>query len=291
MAQLRAGRGKAPVDGGEVAYLIAGDGMPLASAHPYTTPKAGMGEFPGIATITVWPRGFGESSPVRDREDFGFWRLSDDLDAVRRHLGLERWAYWGTSMGGFTALIYALAYQPTLVALILDSTADSHRYRDDPDSIWPKIRRTPQSAAYYGSPSWETLSAFFVETLRAQGVPDPQAAWRQRSAEWDWNPGALPEILRRLPEFDTAPRLGELRIPTLILQGGKDLQCPPTQGRILHQRIPGSVYEFFPGTGHGVLAPDRPGAVPEEWRRAVSVATAFLERAYADARGTALPSH
>ena len=281
MATLKAGRGKAPVDGGEVAYLIQGAGMPLATAHPYATPKTGVGEFAGIATITVWPRGFGDSSKARGREDYGFWRLAADLDAVRRHLGLERWAFWGTSMGGFTGLVYALDYQDTLVALILDSTAGSHRYRDDPDSIWPKIRKTPQSAAYYGSPSWKTFTDFFVETFRAQGVPDPARAWEQRMKEWDMHPDALPEILRRMSEFDTAPRLAELRIPTLIFQGGKDLQCPTTQGQTLHREIPGSLYEFFRNTGHGVLAPGRPGAVPEEWRRAVVVATAFLERAYA----------
>lgn len=282
MIELSPGRGRALVDGGHVAYLIQGRGLPLASAHPYTTPRAGFGEFAGVATITVWPRGFGESSPARGREDFGFWRLADDLDAVRRHLGLERWAFWGTSMGGFTGLVYALDHQDTLVALILDSTADSHRYRDDPDSIWPNIRRSGQSSKYFASPSWETLTEFFVETFRAQGVPEPERAWQQRMKEWDWHPEALPEILRRIGEFDTAPRLGELRIPTLILQGGKDLQCPTRQGQILHQGIPGSRYEFFPNTGHGVLAPGRPGAVAEEWQRAVSVATAFLQRAYSE---------
>jgi pimeloyl-ACP methyl ester carboxylesterase len=282
MQTLKAGRGKAVVDGGEIAYLIQGEGLPLATAHPYTTPKEGFGEFPGIATITVWPRGFGGSSDVRDRQDFGMWRLADDLDGVRQHLGLDRWAFWGTSMGGFTALVYALKFQPSLVGLILDSTAASYRYREDPESIWPKIRQTPESAAYFRAPSWDTLGKFFTQTFAAQGAPDPAAAWQRRLAEWDWNPGALAEILRRIQEFDTEPRLGEIHVPCLVLSGGTDLQCPPGQGRRLAAAIPGAVLEFFPKTGHGVLAPGRPGADAEEHRRVVDVATAFVKRAYSD---------
>ena len=279
MAALTQGPGRAPVAGGTIAFLVQGDGLPLATTHPYTVPKAGFGAYEGIATITVYPRGFGDSVPVRTPLDFGFWQLADDLDAVRRHLGLDRWAYWGTSMGGFTGLIYALKYQPTLTALILDSTAASVRYRDDPDSIWPHIRQTPESAAYFRDKTQERLDAFFIEILRAQNVPEPEKAW-QRSLEMSyWNPGALPEIIRRIGEFDTEPRLGEIRIPTLVLQGGKDAQCPPRQGQILARGIPGAQYEVFPETGPGVLMRGRPGQVTAEWERAVQVATAFLRRA------------
>jgi pimeloyl-ACP methyl ester carboxylesterase len=67
----------------------------------------------------------------------------------------------------------------------------------------------------------------------------------------------------------------------IILQGARDLQCPPAQGQNLAQRIPGAQYEFFPKAGHGVLQPGRPDAAPEDWARAVEVSTAFVERVYA----------
>jgi pimeloyl-ACP methyl ester carboxylesterase len=43
-------------------------------------------------------------------------------------------------MGGFVGLIYALQFPDTLSALILDSTAPSHHYKDDPSSIYPTLR-------------------------------------------------------------------------------------------------------------------------------------------------------
>jgi hypothetical protein len=69
MASLKTGRGKAPVEGGEIAYLVAGRGPPIAGTHPYWMPKAGYPPLQGFPTITVWPQGFGESSPARDDRD------------------------------------------------------------------------------------------------------------------------------------------------------------------------------------------------------------------------------
>ena len=104
MANLKPGPGKASADGGEIAYMVAGEGPPIATTHPYATAKSGHPGLPGFTIITVWPRGFGPSSAARDSADYGFWRLADDLDAVRRHLGLDKWVFWGVSMGGSPAL-------------------------------------------------------------------------------------------------------------------------------------------------------------------------------------------
>jgi len=48
MDTVKPGRGIAPVDGGEIAYLIVGEGPPIATSHPYTTPKAGHTPIPGF---------------------------------------------------------------------------------------------------------------------------------------------------------------------------------------------------------------------------------------------------
>lgn len=239
--------------GGELAYRIAGDGPPIATAHPYGTRKVDRPAIPGFTNIVVWPRGFGESSPVRDREDYGFWRLAEDLDAVRTGLGFDRWTFWGTSMGGFVGLIYALGYPDTLTSLILDSTAPSHHYKDDPTSLYPAARASPEFARLVSSPSWDALRDYFVLRSTLEGNPDPAGAWEQSRQTTDHNPYAYGEIMRRLEEFDTLPRLGEIRIPTLILAGGRDLQCPPSQAERIAQGIGGSILKVYPEAGHGVL--------------------------------------
>ncbi len=260
MDTVKPGRGIAPVDGGEIAYLIVGEGPPIATSHPYTTPKAGHTPIPGFTTTTVWPRGFGASSDARDSSDYGFWRLAEDLDAVRRHLGLDRWSYWGTSMGGFVGLIYALDYQESISALILDSTAASHHYKDDPTSLYPKARAAPEFDRLIEDPSWETLRDYFVLRSRMEGSDDPEALWEEAGTTLDRNPFAYGEIMRRLEEFDTRSRLGEINIPTLVLAGEDDLQCPPSQARLIADGIPASKLKVYPNCGHGVVRRSPPGA-------------------------------
>ena len=263
MHDIKAGRGQAPVSGGYVAYLVKGDGYPVATTHPYGTPKAGHTPIPGYATITVWPRGFGNSSQARDNQDYGFWRLSEDLDSVRDHLGLDSWAYWGTSMGGFVGLIYALKYQSSISALILDSTAPSHHYKDDATSLYPKARASKEFAALLNQPSWETLRGYFVLRSRLEGKSDPEALWERGTTTSDQNPYAYGEIMRTLEKFDTRSQLDDIRIPTLVLAGENDLQCPPSQARLIADGIAGSILKEYPDCGHGVIRNNPPGALDD----------------------------
>lgn len=261
MANLKPGPGKAPADGGEIAYMVAGEGPAIATTHPYATAKAGHPGLPGFTIITVWPRGFGPSSDARDNADYGFWRLADDLDAVRRHLGLDKWSFWGVSMGGFTGIIYALKYQDTLSAVVLDCAAPSHHYKDDPNSLYPTARASKEFTDLLNEPSWDTLRGYFVLRSKLEGYPNPEELWEQRLVISDLNPHAYAEILRRLEEFDTRSQLGEIRIPTLILAGEKDLQCPPSQAQIIADGIPGSILKVYADTGHGVIRNNPPGAL------------------------------
>ena len=49
---------------------------------------------------------------------------------------------------------------------------------------------------------------------------------------------------------DTAARLGEIRVPTLITTGTEDILVPPVSSRDLHARIPGSELATIEDAGH-----------------------------------------
>ena len=49
---------------------------------------------------------------------------------------------------------------------------------------------------------------------------------------------------------ETAARLGEIRIPTLITTGTEDILVPPVSSRDLHARIPGSELATIEDAGH-----------------------------------------
>jgi pimeloyl-ACP methyl ester carboxylesterase len=50
--------------------------------------------------------------------------------------------------------------------------------------------------------------------------------------------------------FDTYDRLPQIKSPTLILHGNRDILVPVENAEILHERIPGSQVRIIEGTGH-----------------------------------------
>jgi 3-oxoadipate enol-lactonase len=62
---------------------------------------------------------------------------------------------------------------------------------------------------------------------------------------------------------DTSARLPSIRIPTLVLTGREDRLVPPTNSRLIAERIPGAVLQELPG-GHLFLA-----EYPDEFNRAI----------------------
>ena len=260
MASLKPGRGVAPVDGGELVYLIAGEGPPIVSTHPTDTPKEGDRPLPGYSSITVWPRGFGKSSAARDNQDYGFWRLVEDLEAVRRHLELDKWVFFGRSQGAMTALLYAVEYPDAVSALILDSgAAASYHFLDEPNSIWPELRASELHTNLLKEPSWETYRAYRIRVFALNNRPNPEEWYERSVTSGDRNPFAYTEWLRRLPEFDIRSRLGRIRVPTLILSGENDRLWTARQTRVVAESIPGAILKVYPDRGHLVFASQPPG--------------------------------
>jgi len=220
-------------------------------------PGSGMMPLPGATTITVWPRDFGDSTPARSPSDYGFSRLADDVEAARRHAGIARWIFWGGSMGGFTALVYALRYPDAVSGLILDSTAASHHYAYDPESIWPDVGMSQEAHLFAADPTPDHRAAFFARVRAIEAAKGGSTT--PLPDDLDNNGRALGRILATLGEYDVRDRLAEIRVPTLILAGERDRQCTPRQARVLADGIPGARLHVYAGVGHGVMRANPPG--------------------------------
>lgn len=64
-------------------------------------------------------RGCGQSTPHACLQDNTTWHLVADIEALRRHLGIERWQVVGGSWGSSLALAYALTHPERVSELIL----------------------------------------------------------------------------------------------------------------------------------------------------------------------------
>lgn len=106
-------------------YDIEGDGAPAIFVHG--GPGSGSGAFQVLAgaafehdyrMIYLDQRGSGHSGSPADG-DYALDRQIEDLDALRAHLGLERWTVVSYSFGGLIAQAYAAKHPEHVASMIL----------------------------------------------------------------------------------------------------------------------------------------------------------------------------
>ncbi|MCP1679515.1 proline iminopeptidase [Kerstersia gyiorum] len=88
------------------------DGLPVVILHggPGGGCNADMRRFhnPERYRIVLFDqRGCGRSTPHADLSNNTTWHLVEDIETLRRHLGIERWQVFGGSWGSTLALAYA----------------------------------------------------------------------------------------------------------------------------------------------------------------------------------------
>ena len=162
--------------------------------------------------------------------------LADLLDAR----GLRRIVLLGGSMGGVVAQVFALRYPARLVRLLLVATGGAVA---DPKAGLARadaIATAPWDAAAVQP----TVAGFFY---RAPGPAELQEY--QRIARMASQPAAV-EAMRSNAETRTLDRLGEIQVPTLIIQGRHDKARSPEQGAVMRDRIPGARLEVLENSGH-----------------------------------------
>ncbi len=64
-------------------------------------------------------RGCGKSRPNALLEDNDTWRLIEDIERLREHMGVKKWTVFGGSWGSTLALAYAITHPARVEALIL----------------------------------------------------------------------------------------------------------------------------------------------------------------------------
>ena len=176
-------------DGIRLWAVRSGRGAPLVLCHggPGLWDMFGdvAGMFTDTATVVRWDqRGCG-----RSERSAGPWtseRLVADLDAVRRHFGLERMTLLGHSWGAQLALSYALAHPERVSALVYVSGTGI-----GPDSDWHDAYRRDFTARLGERP--ERMARFQELTERHQrtGVEEREMAVLQWSVEFEDRERAL----------------------------------------------------------------------------------------------------
>ena len=271
---------KLPLADSVLWHEVSGDGIPMVMlpggpgfAHDYLRPYLD----PLAAELTiVWVDlpGTGRSVIESGVDSISHGRWIADLEALRTHLGWDRWIVFGHSYAGFVAVDYALAHPASVTGLVLCASAPSAAH------LATLFDRLP--------PELTSADREFLEALFGGQILDHELEAAVRTAvqffvhsdltQEDLNRFLLqPDTFRHvlgacLPAVAIEDRIGEVAAPTLVVAGDADWQLPEGVAKRLAAGIPGADVAIIAGAGHYPFIDDshRFVAAVTEWlRRAV----------------------
>jgi 3-oxoadipate enol-lactonase len=256
-----------------VGYEEHGAGSPVVLLHPFPFARgiwSGLVEVLAVRhrVIAVDARGFGESPLGED--GYAVDDLADDLAALLAELGVARAAVLGMSMGGYTALAFAVRHPARLGALVLCDTraaADSAETRKARDGAIGRIKATGSGPYLDGS---------LARLLSPSAPPTLVSFLRARAETRAASLIAGIEALRDRP--DRTGQLGAIRVPTLALRGSADQVTPADDMQQMAGAIAGATFVTIPGAGH-LSHVEAPGAFEQ-------ALTPFLATAFKEERET-----
>jgi proline iminopeptidase len=231
-------------------------------------------------------RGCGKSTPFASLEHNTTWDLVADMEALREHLGIERWQVFGGSWGSTLALAYAETYPERVSELVLRGifllrkweidwfyqAGASHLFPDAWEQFLEPIpvgERSDLVSAYY-----RQLTSSDPET-RARAAK-AWSTWEGRTSYLLPNEGyvarmsedAFADAFARIEchyfinhgwvgaERSLLANVHRLRgIPGVIVQGRYDVVCPMESAWALHRAWPEAVLKIVEDAGHAAHEP------------------------------------
>jgi pimeloyl-ACP methyl ester carboxylesterase len=200
--------------------------------------------------IRVDMPGFGLTGPS-PADDYSTGSYVRFTTAVLDHFGVERCVLAGNSLGGWVAWETALALPSRVQALVLVDSA-GYAYRSQSVPIGFRIARIPLMNRLVEFTLPRSLVASSVRNVYG----DPARVTTElidRHYELALRAGNRKALVQRLaqapPGIDEA-RIREIKIPTLILWGGRDRLIPAEYGGVFAKDIAGSRLVVFDDLGH-----------------------------------------
>ncbi len=241
---------------------------------------------PGHYRIILFDqRGAGRSTPTASIEANTTWHLVDDMEALRSHLGIERWLVFGGSWGATLALAYGIRHPERCAGFVLrgvflgrDEEVDWFLHgmgRFFPEAgrafaeFLPEAERNDLLAAYHTRltdpdparhrPAARTWAAY--ETACSTLLP-----MLAEGAALALNDVAALSLARLSAHYfrhrlflAASPLLDNLAAirsrPCVIVQGRYDVICPLATAEALHRAWPGSELVVVGDAGHSAFEP------------------------------------
>jgi proline-specific peptidase len=278
--------GRIPFHGFETWYRIVGGGedagkLPVlllhggpGGTHDYLEPLEGLAAT-GRRAIFYDQLGCGQSDLPADTSLYTVELFVEEVGAVRDALGLDHVHLFGSSWGGMLAMEYALTQPSGLASLALASSPasmpqwveETGRLRAElPQDVQETLARH-EEAGTTDSPEYEEACMVFYKrhVCRVDEWPDCVL----RSFDFIERHGVVYRTMNGPSEFhatgtlkdwSVVDRLGEIRVPTLVVTGEYD-EATPAINRTVSDGIPNAESVIYPSGSHMAHVEDTDGYI------------------------------
>lgn len=240
----------------------------------------------GYRIVVFDQRGAGRSRPLASLDANTTWHLVADMEALRRHVGVDRWLVFGGSWGSTLSLAYAQTHPDAVSELVLRGIFLLRRAEVDWFYQYGASAVFPEQWARFIEPVPEeerdNLLAAYHRRLTS-GSKDDQLRYARAWSVWEGSCSFLRPDPERIAQFDApdfALALARIethyfvnrgffepedqllqqvdairQIPAVIVQGRYDLVCPLETAWALHLRWPEAQFHIVPDAGHSAYEP------------------------------------
>ncbi|WP_031552536.1 prolyl aminopeptidase [Parvularcula oceani] len=277
----------------EIYYEVSGNpaGKPVVVCHGGpgggSTPSMRRYFDPQRYRIVLFDqRGCGRSAPHAELRENTTWHLIEDMEALREHLGIERWQVFGGSWGSTLCLAYALTHPDRVTELVLRGIFTLRRseldwfYQEGANWLFPDAWDA------FCAPIPQAERDDMIEAYAARLLGDDPAAQLEAARAWSVWEGTTVSLLaspERMASFageqfalafarienhyfrhggffetddwllENAPKLGAT--PGVIVQGRYDVVTPMRTAWQLEKAWPGGRLITVPDAGHAASEP------------------------------------
>jgi len=245
-------------DGTRIAYASVGQGPPLVRALGWLTHLECEWENPlrrpfidAISPRYLFVLYDGRGMGLSDRRvsDYSLEAQVRDMEAVVDALGLERFALYGISQGGPTAITYAVRHPERVSHLILYGSfarmgwfLDAEEGRQQAEAMLTLVRH-----------GWGGDAPTFRQLFTSAFMPDADIdairafnELQRVSASGD----NVVDLMTAMLDIDVRPLLPQVTVPTLVIHRRGDAVVPFESGRELATEIPGARFLPLDGRNH-----------------------------------------
>lgn len=231
-------------------------------------------------------RGSGRSTPHADLSENNTQALVDDMEVIRKKLGVEQWVLFGGSWGSTLSLVYAQTHPERVRGLILrgiflnrphdmdwlyngaganfvfpdywedfTSAVKLNGHNNYMEAYYAVLTGTDEVARMAAAKAWSAWEGRCIALQLSQealdSMTDPHFALSLARIECHYfmnNCFLTPnQILNNMPKIH--------HIPSIIVHGRYDMVCSLENAWTLHKAWPGSTLQIIPDAGHSSKEP------------------------------------